>query len=188
MLLCGWPLANWFRAAGQTSPPAAAAAAGCILIALVVFGMMTYASGIYPVGSIDAVWNNLQVIGGFKPVENNRWGMDVCVPARGWGVGWGRGANPRGGIEWVPLHLTSWWSANTSGSTGNGGWHCRSIRAASQWRTTGVCVGGGGSNARIEWVCLWQGVSMLLARGQGGGYSTLRVRQGRREVRLVMGQ
>jgi hypothetical protein len=36
-------------------------AAGAILIALVVFGMMTYASGKYPVGSIGAVWENLQV-------------------------------------------------------------------------------------------------------------------------------
>jgi Na+/proline symporter len=34
---------------------------GAILIALVVFGMMTYASGKYPVGSIGAVWENLQV-------------------------------------------------------------------------------------------------------------------------------
>lgn len=34
--------------------------------------MMTYASGKYPIGSIDAVWTNLQVIGGFKPVDNNR--------------------------------------------------------------------------------------------------------------------
>jgi hypothetical protein len=38
-----------------------ACAAGAILIALVVFGMMTYASGKYPVGSIGAVWENLQV-------------------------------------------------------------------------------------------------------------------------------
>jgi len=35
--------------------------------------MMTYASGIYPIGSIDAVWKNLQVIGAFKPVENNKY-------------------------------------------------------------------------------------------------------------------
>jgi hypothetical protein len=35
--------------------------AGAILIALVIFGMMTYASGKYPVGSIGAVWENLQV-------------------------------------------------------------------------------------------------------------------------------
>jgi Na+/proline symporter len=34
---------------------------GAILIALVVFGMMTYASGKYPVGSIGRVWENLQV-------------------------------------------------------------------------------------------------------------------------------
>jgi hypothetical protein len=46
---------------------------GCILLALVIFGMMTYASGVYPIGSIDRVWTNLQVIGGFKPVDNNRW-------------------------------------------------------------------------------------------------------------------
>jgi Na+/proline symporter len=34
---------------------------GAILVALVVFGMMTYASGKYPVGSIGRVWENLQV-------------------------------------------------------------------------------------------------------------------------------
>lgn len=52
---------------------------GCILLALVIFGMMTYASGIYPIGSIDAVWKNLQVIGAFKPVENNKDGSYLTM-------------------------------------------------------------------------------------------------------------
>lgn len=52
---------------------------GAILIALVVFGMMTYASGRYPVGSIGAVWENLQIIGGFKPVENNKEGSYITM-------------------------------------------------------------------------------------------------------------
>jgi hypothetical protein len=34
--------------------------------------MMTYASGIYPVGSIDAVWTNLQKIVAVQPVANNK--------------------------------------------------------------------------------------------------------------------
>jgi hypothetical protein len=34
---------------------------GAILLALVIFSMMTYASKKYPVGSIGAVWENLQV-------------------------------------------------------------------------------------------------------------------------------
>jgi hypothetical protein len=45
---------------------------GCILLALVIFGMATYASGIYPVGSIDAVWANLQKVVTVQPVANNK--------------------------------------------------------------------------------------------------------------------
>lgn len=52
---------------------------GAILIALVIFGMMTYASGKYPVGSIGAVWENLQVVAGFKPVENNKEGSYLTM-------------------------------------------------------------------------------------------------------------
>uniref|UniRef100_A0A383W3Q7 Urea active transporter n=1 Tax=Tetradesmus obliquus TaxID=3088 RepID=A0A383W3Q7_TETOB len=52
---------------------------GAILIALVVFGMMTYASGKRPVGSINAVWENLQVISAFKPVANNKEGSYLTM-------------------------------------------------------------------------------------------------------------
>eukprot|EP00882_Tetradesmus_deserticola_P003386 GHRQ01003582.1.p1 GENE.GHRQ01003582.1~~GHRQ01003582.1.p1 ORF type:complete len:665 (+),score=225.71 GHRQ01003582.1:267-2261(+) len=52
---------------------------GAILIALVVFGMMTYASGKYPVGSIGAVWENLQDVAGFKPVANNKEGSYLTM-------------------------------------------------------------------------------------------------------------
>lgn len=52
---------------------------GAILIALVVFGMMTYASGKRPVGSINAVWENLQVIAAFKPVANNKEGSYLTM-------------------------------------------------------------------------------------------------------------
>eukprot|EP00775_Hariotina_reticulata_P012232 gene12232-12370_t len=52
---------------------------GAILLALVIFSMMTYASGKYPVGSIGAVWENLQVIAGFKPVTDNKEGSYLTM-------------------------------------------------------------------------------------------------------------
>lgn len=56
---------------------------GAILMALVIFGMMTYASGKYPVGSISAVWDNLQVRETARTGEREGEGEGVVVDIAG---------------------------------------------------------------------------------------------------------
>jgi Na+/proline symporter len=50
-----------------------------ILLALVIFSMMIYASGRRPVGSIKAVYENLTVMAGFKPVAGNKEGSYLTM-------------------------------------------------------------------------------------------------------------
>ena len=50
-----------------------------ILLALVIMSMMIYASGKRPVGSIKAVYENVSVMAGFKPVEGNKEGSYLTM-------------------------------------------------------------------------------------------------------------
>jgi len=50
-----------------------------ILLALVIFSMMIYASGKRPVGSIKQVYENVSVMAGFKPVEGNKEGSYLTM-------------------------------------------------------------------------------------------------------------